>query len=221
MLHLKIDRRDSGTKPEKLRKEGRLPAVFYGRKEESVPIAVSEQEFERVWREAGESTILSLEGVGEPKEALIHDVAVHPVSGKPLHADFYVIEKGRKLEVEVPLEFVGVAPAVKDLGGSLVKVLHELEIEALPKDLPHGIKVDISGLVDFESYLAVKDLALPAGVTALVDPNDIVVSVAEPKEEIEEEAPAEIDMASIEVAGEKGKEEKLTEEPGDKTPSQE
>lgn len=210
MFHLKIRERTGAEKPEVLRKGGWLPAVFYGRKEQSTSIAVSEREFERVWRDAGESSILSLEGVGEPKEALIHDVAVHPVSERPLHADFYVIEKGRKLEIAVPLAFVGVAPAVKDLGGSLVKVLHELEIEALPKDLPHEITVDVSGLVDFESHIAIKDLALPEGVAAVGDLNDIIVSVAEPKEE-EEEPLEEIDMAAIEVAGEKEKSEEAAE----------
>ncbi|MCI0620046.1 50S ribosomal protein L25 [Candidatus Wolfebacteria bacterium] len=204
MLHLKIQKRDVKEKPEAVRKKGGIPAVFYGRKEESTPVVVSEKEFEQIWHEAGESSILSLEGVGEAKEALIQEVTTHPVSGKPIHADFYVIEKGKTLEVEVPLNFIGMAPAVKNLGGTLVKVLHELEIEALPKDLPREIDVDVSGLAELDSHLTIKDLPLPPGVKALADSDDIVVSIAAPKEE-EEEVPGEIDMASIEVAGEKGK----------------
>lgn len=202
MLRLTIEPRDSAKKADAVRKENKVPAVFYGRKEASTPIAINEGEFQRVWQQAGESTILSLEGIGEAKEALIHDVSVHPVSGKPLHADFYVIEKGKKLEVTVPLEFVGTAPAVKDLGGTLMKVMHEVEVEVLPKDLPHEIVVDVSSLVDFESHITIKDLVLPEGVTVLAEPDEMVASVVEPKEE-EEEAPTAIDMDSIEVAGKK------------------
>jgi len=201
MLLLKVAKREENQKPERLRKEGKIPAVFYGRKEASTPVAVIAREFDTVFRAAGESTIITLEGVGEPKEALIHDVDVHPVTGAVRHADFYVIEKGKKLTVDVPLVFVGESPAVKDLGGVLVKVIHELEIEALPKDLPHEITVDISSLVDFEGQVVVGDLALPEGVVATLDGDEVVAMVSEPKEE--EEEPSAVDMSAIEVEGEK------------------
>lgn len=207
MLTLKVEKRDTKKKPEMVRKDGMTPAVFYGRKEKSMPISVNTREFEKIFREAGESTIISLEGVGEAKEALIHDVDVHPVTGNVRHADFYVIEKGKKLHVDVPLVFEGESPAVKDLGGILVKVIHELEIEALPRDLPHEIVVDISTLVDFESQITVQDLTLADGVTSLVESEEVVVTVSKPKEEEEEEEAAEVDMDAIEVEGEKDKAE--------------
>jgi len=203
MLTLTVEKRDTKTKPEAVRRGGKLPAVFYGRKEDSTSISVSQHDFEKVWREAGESTIISLEGIGDDKEALIQDVGVHPVSGKPLHADFYVIEKGKKLTVGIPLEFIGEAPAVKDLGGTLVKVIHELEIEALPKDLPQNIQVDISTLAEFDSQISVGDLKLSEGVMSLIGADETVAAVAEPKEEEVYEEPAEIDMDAIEAEGEK------------------
>lgn len=213
MLTLEVEKRDTKTSPEAVRGEGKVPAVFYGRKEEATSVAVEAGAFMRIFREAGESTIIVLEGLGEAKEALIHEVAVHPVTGAIQHVDFYVIEKGKKLHVEVPLEFVGESSAVKDLGGMVVKVLHELEIEALPKDLPHEIVVDISGLVDFESQITVADLPLPEGVTALLDGEEIIAMVSEPKEEEEEEEEeTEIDMDSIEVAGKKKEDEEATDD---------
>jgi len=200
MLTLKIQQRDKKESPKDARENGRLPAVFYGRKEESTPIAVETASFEKIFRVAGESTIISLEGVGEPKEALIHDVDVHPVTSKPQHVDFYVIEKGKKLTVNVPIEFSGESPAVDDLGAILVKVIHEVEIEALPKDLPHELIVDISTLKEFNDQITIKDISLPEGVKSLLDEDEVVVMVSEPKEEEEEEA-TEIDMDSIEVEG--------------------
>lgn len=212
MLELKVEKREQLGKAAKgLLKEHKLPAVFYGPKEETTSISVPLKSFLNVWKEAGESTVVQLSGIGDPKEVLIHDVDVDPVSGDPRHADFYVMEKGKKVTVNVPLEFMGEAPAVKELGGMLVKVLHELEIEALPKDLPHNISVDVSVLKDFDSQVQVKDLVLPEGVGATAEPEEVVVLAAEAKEE-EEEVPAEApDLESIEVE-QKGKKE---EEGGD------
>lgn len=203
-LTLKVEKRDKKMSLDALRASGKIPAVFYGKKEPSTAIAVSYPEFIKVWKEAGESTIVTLSGPGVDVESLIHEIDLHPVTGRAIHADFYVFEKGKPIEVSVPLEFIGVSPAVKDLGGMLVKVLHELEISALPKDLPHKISVDISSLVDFKSVIHARDLKLPTGVTLAINPDDIVASVYEPKEEVEEPT-APIDLSTIEVE-KKGKE---------------
>jgi large subunit ribosomal protein L25 len=210
MLSIKFEKRDNAQKLKALRKAGKLPAVFYGRKEQSTPITVSHAEFLKVWKKAGESSIIELKGLGEEHEALIKDVDRDPVTGVPRHADFYVIEKGKKLKLKVPIAFDGVAPAVKDLGGILVKVLHEIEIEAAPKDLPHEIKVDISKLATLESVITAKEIALPAGVELKVNPDDVVASIAVAKEEVAEPV-ASIDMTAIEVE-KKGKEAKEGEE---------
>lgn len=205
MLTLKAEDRNTKTKPESVRQAGKIPAVFYGKKAASTPISISASEFKKVWEKAGESTVVTLITPEGELESLIHDVDLDPVSGAPRHADFYVFEKGHKVEVEVPIEFEGVSPAVKDLGGTLVKVIHALKIEAMPKDLPHQIVVDITPLASFDNQILAKDIILPAGVELKANPDDVVALVSAPREEKEEEA-APIDLSAIEVE-EKGKKE--------------
>ncbi|KKW15912.1 MAG: 50S ribosomal protein L25 [Parcubacteria group bacterium GW2011_GWA2_50_10b] len=205
MLTLKAEIRDTKTKPAQIRKAGKIPAVFYGKKEASTSITVPKIDFLKVWKEAGESTVVTLETTDGDKESLIQDVDIDPVSGAPRHADFYVFEKGHKVKVALPIEFTGTAPAVKDLGGILVKVLHELKVEAMPKDLPHDISVDVGILANFGDQILAKDLVAPAGVTLLVNPEEVIALVSAPREEKEEEV-VPIDLSSIEVE-KKGKEE--------------
>src|SRR5262249_45399364 len=127
MISLKAEKRTKPSKASSLRKQGKIPAVFYGRKEKSTAIGVELKDFLKVWKQAGESSIIQLQAAqGEEHDVLIQDVSLDPITSAPIHADFYVIEKGKKLTIKVPLEFRGVAPAVKDLGGTLVKVMHEL-----------------------------------------------------------------------------------------------
>lgn len=184
-----------------LRKEGKMPAVYYGRKKESTPISVLTNEFIKVWHRAGESTVVNLHTPEGEVRSLIQDVEKHPVTGEPLHADFYVFEAGTSIEVAVPLEFVGVAPAVKELGGVLVKVMHEVEIEALPGNLPQNIEVDITGLKTFDDQISLNDLKLPEGVKLVSETDDTVVLVEEPKEEEEETQTADISEVEVEKKG--------------------
>ena len=207
MLSLTVEKRDLKTSVDKIRKEGNIPAVFYGPTEASTPVMIPMIDFKKVWKKAGESSVIILkEASGTEHEALIHDIDVHPLSGEPRHADFYVIEKGKKVEVAVPLIFVGVSSAVKDKAGILVKVHRELKIEAAPRDLPHELNVDISALVELTDVIHAKDIPLPKGVDLKVNPEEVVVAVSQAKEEVEE-APTAIDMSAIEVAA-KGKEVK-------------
>ncbi len=205
MLTLKTEPRNTKTDTTALRKGGHIPAVFYGKKEASTPVSLRQTDFMKIWKEAGESTVVTLETNDGPKESLIHDVELDPVTGSPLHADFYVFEKGHQVEVDLPIEFIGASPAVKDLGGTLVKVLHAVKIEAMPKDLPHSLEIDISTLVNFGDQILAQNIPLPHGVTLKENPEEVVVTVAAPREEKEEEA-APIDLSSIEVE-KKGKEE--------------
>jgi large subunit ribosomal protein L25 len=205
MLSLTVEKRGS-VKNEALRKDGKMPAIFYGPKEKSTSVTVSLAEFKKIWKKAGESSVIILKDGAHEHESLIHEVDVHPVTGIARHADFYVIEKGKKVKVHTPIVFIGTAPAVKDKGGILIKVLRELEIEAAPKDLPHEISIDVSSLLELNSAIHASDIKLPAGVSLITHANEIVASIAEAKEEVEA-APVAIDMASIEVAA-KGKEAK-------------
>lgn len=194
----------SVTKREGKSASGDMPAVVYGPKQPATPISISRKDFEKMLKDAGESTVIELSGLGEPVQVLIHEVDRDPVTDVPRHADFYAIEKGAKVEVAVPLVFVNESQAVKE-GANLVKVLHELDIEAAPADLPHEITVDISVLVSVGDQIHVRDLSIPQGVEVKVEPEQVVVLVQ--AVEVEAEAPLEApDMAAIEVE-KKGKTE--------------
>jgi large subunit ribosomal protein L25 len=207
MLSLTVEKRTIlGNKLENLRAEGKLPAVYYGPKEITTPISISLVEFKKVWKKAGESSVIILKDGSTEHEALIHEVDRHPLTGEPRHADFYVIEKGKKVSVAVPIIFAGISPAVKDKGGILVKVHREVEVEAAPRDLPHDLTVDISKLIEMSDVIHARDIVLPAGVELKLNPEEVVASIAEAKEEVVE-APTAIDMSAIEVES-KGKEVK-------------
>ncbi|MEK7390765.1 MAG: 50S ribosomal protein L25 [Patescibacteria group bacterium] len=205
MLSLEVKPRKIGGNLYKIRDEGLMPAVFYGKKEKSTPVSVPLADFLKVWKKAGKSSIVILKSEKGDVEALIQEVDLDPITEQPRHADFYVFEKGHKIKVDVPLEFVGTSPAVKDLGGILIRVLHKLKIEAMPKDLPPKVEVDISSLVNFESQIVAGGLIMPAGVTLVEGAAEVIALVAEPKEEKEEEV-APVDLSAIEVE-KKGKKE--------------
>ncbi len=215
MIELEVRSRDAKESTATMRERGVVPAVFYGPKEAATPIAIEARLLERVWKEAGETTIVKLGGIGEPKDTLIHDVQFHPVTGRVLHADFYVLEKGKKVKIDVPLEWEGMAPAEK-AGHFFVKALHEVEIEVAPAELPHHLMVDLGVLAEVGNRILVGDIKLPASATLITPADEIVASVTEFKEEKVEIEPApetEILTAKpaeegAEVAGEVKKEEK-------------
>ncbi len=208
MLTLTVDKR-TGTTVSALRRAGSIPAVVYGAHQIATSIAVDARAFEKVLREAGEATIVSLSGLGEPLPTLIYEVDLDPITNHPRHVDFYAVTKGEKVEVAIPLVFVGESPAV-EAGANLIKVLHEIEVEADPMNLPHEISVDLSVLMKIDDQIHAKDLALPVGVTLVTDPNGVVALAQEFIEEKEEVAPT-ADIGSIEVE-KKGKEKEEGEE---------
>lgn len=224
MLTLEAEKRDTKLGNEALRKAGKMPAVFYGpgtkaehgdgqgKKTVSTPISFLQKDFLKVWHKAGESGVVTIKTPDETVDALIKEVDVDPVTEVPRHADFYVFEKGKKIEVSVPLDFIGIAPVVKDLGGSLIKVLHELKISADPQHIPHDIKVDISSLLDFDSQILASQITLPTGVALIENENEVVASAARPKEEEVEEAPVDLSTIEVEKKGKKDEEE-IPEEP--------
>lgn len=211
MLTLDVTKRTAvGKASKELAKSGEMPATIYGPKQEAISITVPIRAFQKVWKQGGESTVVLLKGLGDEKETLIHEVSFDPISDLPRHADFYAIEKGKKVRVGVPIEFIGVSGAVKELGAVLLKVMHELEIEVMPKDLPHVIEVDIAPLATLGSSISVEDLKLPVGVTVLNKADEVVAMATEVKEE--EEVAAPMDLSQIEVE-KKGKKEEEGAEP--------
>jgi len=196
ILTLEVRERDTRESPDKTRARGEVPAVFYGAKEKAVPVAVDGRVMAALWKQAGETTIVRLRGVGEEKDALIRDVQFHPVTGALLHADFYVLEKGKKIRIKIPLTFGGEAPAEK-AGHILVKALHEIEIEVAPAELPHSLPVDLSKLENVGDHVLARDVALPKSATLITHGDEIVASVTEFKEE-KIETPAPVAPAAVE-----------------------
>ncbi len=205
MFNLDYKIRNLADSNDKIRKEGLVPSVFYGKNQASTPIIVSMVQFMKVFDLAGESAVVSLKGDVGNFDTLIHDVSYDPVKGYPVHIDFYVFEKGKKLEVSVPLSFVDISPAVKDLGGNLIKVLHELKIKSAPESIPNEIVVSISSLKTFDDKILAKDIVLPKGVDLAISEDEVVLAVEGPKTE-EETVSAPVDLSTIEVV-KKGKKE--------------
>lgn len=204
MITLAVEKRSAdGASAAALRREGKLPGVVYGAHHESTPVSMLLKTFSKVLDEAGEATVVSLTGLGESVPTLIHEVDIDPLTNEPRHVDFYAVTKGEKVTVHVPISFIGESAAVK-AGANLVKVLHELEVEADPMKLPHELTVDLSALANLNDQIHVRDIALSAEVTMVTGIDEVIVIAQEVSQEKEEVAPA--DISSIEVE-KKGKEE--------------
>ena len=179
-------REEVGKKLDSFRKQGMIPAVVYGHKTKPQSLWVNYLEFRKVFEKAGESTIIELEIEGKEKiNALIHDLQVDPLSDNFSHIDFFHIRMDEKIETEIPLEFFGESPAVKELGGILVKSLDEIRISCLPADLPSEIKVDISKIKTFNDHIKIKDLEISDKVKVLDEEETVVALVAPPRTEEE------------------------------------
>lgn len=182
-----------------LRKEDLIPAELYGHGVTNLHLAVPTKDFLRVFKEAGESTVLTLVVNNERRPVLIFNVKTDPVKDTIIHADFYQVRLDEKLKAHVPVVLEGVATGVKEKGGILTHAMHEIEVEALPADLPHDIKVDISVLDDIGKSLHVKDLPLMKAVRYLADPDTVVASVSEKAaEEALAAGPAGVEEVKVE-----------------------
>lgn len=209
-------RTETGKKAKMIRSRGAIPAVVYGAKTPAESIEVNEREFEKIWRLAGEAGLVELVVDGSTKNVLIKDVQRDPLKAAPLHIDFYVVQMDQLIRAKVPVKFTGEAPAVKQ-GAILVKIIHELEVEALPANLPHEVNVDISKFANAGDRFLVSDLVMPAGVTVIADSTDIVVLTEAPRAEEEVAAETAPTIADIEVVDKKGKEEEETPESATET----
>lgn len=205
MYTLTATKRSKADKLADVRSNGMVPAVVYGARVENTMISVPSVEFKKVLKEAGETSTVELMLEGKKIDVLIHDVQVDPIRGFAIHADFLAVDMNKKAEVVVGLEFTGVAPAEKAGLGTLVKVLHEITIEALPKDLPHSVTVDISSLATLEDRILAGNIKLPAGVSLVSNTEDVVALVATVKEE-KEEAPVDLSAIEVEKRGKKEEE---------------
>ena len=185
--------------------DGCIKAVVYGPVYKPVSIVVNQNDFTKLYKVAGESTVVTLKGLKADQDVLIHDIQRNVRNGEIIHADFYALEKGKKITVHVPLVFVGVSEAVKTYGADLIKNIFEVEVEADAKDLPHEIEIDISELKEVDDHISIADIKAPKGVEILNHADDVVVTVSKHEEEKEEDTATDIDMSAIEVSDQKGK----------------
>ena len=179
---------------------GLIPAEMYGNKVPNVHLAVDAIEFEKVLRKAGESTVIELiMPDGTTTNVLIHDVQHHYLNSQPIHIDFFAVNMKQKLQATVQIEFTGESEAVKVLGGTLVKMLNEVDVECLPQDLPSHFEIDIALLKTFDDMITVKDIPVGSNVEILADAEEAIAKVQAPRNVEEELAPIE-DAASAEAA---------------------
>ncbi len=204
-------RKDTKKKLDALRAKGLIPAVLYGPNAKEQMLAVERKDFEKTFKEAGESALVSLTVDSSTAPVFIYDTQKDPLTNKVTHVDFYQPALDQKIEIAVPLAFKGDAPAVKDLGGTLIKMVQEIEVRALPQDLPHEITIDVSSLASFENRILVKDIAVGQNVEILKNQEDIIAQVV-PPEKVEEELATPVEEKVEEVGKvEKPKKEEVEE----------
>lgn len=207
------------TRGDKARTATEIPAILYGAGGDPINVSLQYSEFAKLQHDASESSLidLSVDGAAAGK-ILLQDVQFDPVSGRITHADLRRIDMSKPIIAKVELKFIGEAPAIKELGGTLVHNVNELEVRCLPADLVSYIEVNINGLKTFADMIKVKDLPVPATITVLAPKPENVVAKAQAaltEEQIkamEESSTAAADLTKIEVAGKKKEEEEVAAE---------
>ena len=204
-----------GKKVRRLRREGVLPANVYGRGVDSTAIQLDGRDFRRAIRQAGIRSMFELAIEGEPqsRHVLVRGLDREGGTGDPIHVDFYQVDLNNPIQTTIAIRLTGVAPAVTDLGGTLLQNLETVAIRCLPLDIPEAIELDVSSLESFELSLNVGDLNVPAGVEVLVASDIGVATVDAPRLLIEGE-----EEEGEELEGEEG--ELLEGEEGAESPAE-
>lgn len=207
-LELEVSKRDiKGKKVRFLRRSGIIPANVFGHGMNSIAVQIDARKLHQVLARAGRTDLISLkiDNSTSPSRVLIREVQKDPLTGETVHVDFYQVRMTERLKAEVPLVFVGEAPALKHKNVSLMHAMTSLHIEALPNDLPHNIEVDISSLAEPDQAIHVKDLKIDPNIAVLDDPDQMVIKVAEVRKPAEEEAQVKAEAAEgEEVAATEG-----------------
>lgn len=178
-----------GKKIKKLRREGWLPANTYGKNIPSVALQVKLSDFTEVRKEAGDTGVIDLEFDGKTKPVMVKNLQMNYQTHLPLHADFYQVNLKQKVKSMIPLVVVGEPKAVVDKVGQLLQTASEIEVEALPEELPESIEVTVDRLAEIDDQVTVEELKAPEGVTILTDPGQVVAKIAEQQQEEPEPEP--------------------------------
>jgi large subunit ribosomal protein L25 len=187
-----------------LRRQRKIPAVVYGHNIPSMSVEIDAGLFDAMYKKAGSTSLIDVViNDAAPVKALIHAIQRHPTTGRVLHADLYQVQMTEKLEASIELNFIGESPAVKEQGGIFIRALDAVKVSCLPSDLVSSIDVDMGLLKTFEDRLHVGDLVVPAGITILDKPEEVVASVTPPRSEAEIASlseKVEENVESVEVA---------------------
>lgn len=193
-----------GKQVKKLRREGFLPANIYGKELASVAVQVKFSDFEPIFKEVGETGLVDIVFDGERRPVLIKNLQMNYQTRTPLHADFYQVNLKEKVKSMVPVVIIGEPKAIAEKLGVLLTPLSEVEVEALPAELPDNIEVDVTALANVDEQITVGDLKAPTGVVILTEPDQVVARIGEMMKEEEPEPTEEAQLP--EVIGEKEKE---------------
>ncbi len=193
-----------GKQVKKLRREGFLPANIYGKELASVAVQVKFSDFEPIFKEVGETGLVDIVFDGERRPVLIKNLQMNYQTRTPLHADFYQVNLKEKVKSMVPVVIIGEPKAITEKLGVLLTPLSEVEVEALPAELPDNIEVDVTALANVDEQITVGDLKAPTGVVILTEPDQVVARIGEMMKEEEPEPTEEAQLP--EVIGEKEKE---------------
>ena len=179
-LQLEAKKRSiAGRKVKTLRNKGILPATIYGKTTDPLTIEVASDAFTHTYTQAGETGLINLLVDGETHPVLVKNVQLNPITSAPIHVEFLQVNLKEKIRAHVPIDIKGESQAVKEKTGTLLQLLNEIEVEALPTDLPEHIEADISGLVSVNEHLLVNQLHLPDNVTLVTEPDIMVVKIGE------------------------------------------
>ena len=202
-LELTLDAREAQGKANKrLRRSGLVPGVVYGKGHESVPVQVDAKTFETLYRTAGRTSVVKfrLPGASRATSGFIKSVQRNPLSGNAIHVDYLLVNLKQEMEVDVPIVLVGDAPAVTEMGGTLLHNLSTLRVKALPTDIPHQVDVNVATLTSFDLAIHVSDLNLNRDLGhVLADPETLVATVVPPR--VEEEEPVVAEGEELEGEG--------------------
>ena len=201
-LTLKAEKRSVvGRKVKNLRKEGYLPGSVYGKKIESESLQLKLADFEKVFKDAGETALVELQINSDKKPVLIHNVQLDPLTDKVLHVDFFQVNLKEKVSAKVPVELMGEAPAEKQALGTVVQYVDEIEVEALPADLPEKFEIDVSSLTEVGQTIYLKDFKFDKSKVEIKEDLEKIIAKVEPPKEEKEELPAATPEGVEEVSG--------------------
>lgn len=218
-MDLVVTKREKfGKQAKSLRREGLIPAELYGHGLANAHLSVAVKDFTKVFKEAGTNTVVTLVLEKEKRPALIYEVTQDAITGDVAHVDFYQVRMDKKIKAKVPLAFVGEAPAVKEKGAVVNRSMSEIEVEALPQDLPHSFIIDLSALDEINKSIYVRDLQVPRAVKVMIGESMAIATATPPAKEEVAEAPAAVDVSEVKVETEEKKAERAAgkEEKGEK-----